>query len=222
VDRIETKGHELAMNVSAETLDLIGRAGIDILAMLLLVGWLYRPSQSMPTMPLVLSSMNAGLFGAVTVFFQAASAFSAGLGFGLFALLSMIRLRSMAFTVKDVAFIFLALILGVINGLPGTNWALLGAVNIGLIAVVALTDSGREFRTTRVMRLTLEQAYSDPTEVRSLLEERLGLQITQIVIQEIDFVRETTELKISYVIDERWGKSEAEEMYDQADRFNWT
>lgn len=210
------------MNVSAETLDLIGRAGIDVLVMLLLVGWLYRGSQSMPTMPLVFSSMNAGLFGAVTVFFQASAAFTAGLGFGLFALLSMIRLRSMAFTVKDVAFIFLALILGVVNGLPGTHWGLLIAVNVSLLAVVVLTDTGRELQTTRVMRLTLEQAYSDPVEVRTLLEERLGLQITQIVIREIDFVRETTDLKISYLIDDRWGKSEAEEMYDPADRFNWT
>lgn len=210
------------MTVSAETLDLIGRAGIDILTMLLLVGWLYRSAQSLPGMPLVMSAFNAGLFGAVTVFFQAGNALSAGLGFGLFAILSMIRLRSMAFTVKDVAFIFLALILGVVNGLPGTPWGLLAAFNIGLLIVVALTDTRRDFRPTRVMRLTLEQAYSDPLEVRALLEERLGLQITQIVIQEIDFVRETTELKVSYVMDERWGKSDAEEMYGTGDRFSWS
>jgi hypothetical protein len=209
------------MNVSAETLDLIGRAGIDILTMLLLVGWLYRSQQSVPSMPMVMSSFNVGLFAAVTIFFQAAGQFTAGLGFGLFALLSMIRLRSMAFTVKDVAYIFLSLILGVVNGLPGTHWGLLAAANLGILIVVALTDTGRELRTTRVMRLTLEQAYSDPLEVRALLEERLGLQIAHIVIREIDFVRETTDLKVSYVIDERWGSSNSEEMYDPADRFNW-
>lgn len=210
------------MNVSADTLDLIGRAGIDLLAMLLLVGWLYRSQQSVNTMPLVLSAMNVGLFGAVTIFFEAAGTFTAGLGFGLFALLSMIRLRSMAFTVKDVAFIFLTLILGVINGLPGTNWVLLASVNLLILVVVAVTDTGRELRTSRVMRLTLEQAYSDPTEVRALLEERLGLQITQIVIREIDFVRETTDLRISYIIDERWGQNNSEEMFDAGDRFNWS
>jgi hypothetical protein len=209
------------MNVSAETLDLIGRAGIDILTMLLLVGRLYRSQQSVPSMPMVMSAFNAGLFAAVTIFFQAAGQFTAGLGFGLFALLSMIRLRSMAFTVKDVAYIFLSLILGVVNGLPGTHWGLLAAANLAILIVVALTDTGRELRTTRVMRLTLEQAYSDPLEVRALLEERLGLQIAQIVIREIDFVRETTDLKVSYVIDERWGSSNSEEMYDPADRFNW-
>ena len=53
------------MNISADNLDLLGRFGIDILAMLMLVGVLYRSQQSVPSMPLVLSALNFGLFGAL-------------------------------------------------------------------------------------------------------------------------------------------------------------
>ena len=153
------------MNISADTLDLLGRFGIDILAMMLLVGVLYRSQQSVPSMPLVLSALNFGLFGALAAI--TAGTFNAAIGFGLFGLLSMLRLRSAAFTIKDVAYTFLALIFGLINGLPDRPIALLIIVNVGILIVVAVTDNSRGDSPTRVMRLTLEHAYSDPAEVRS-------------------------------------------------------
>jgi hypothetical protein len=62
------------------------------------------------------------------------------------------------------------------------------------------------------MRLTLEHAYSDPAEVRTALEQKLGVNVTSIVIEEIDFVRETTQLTVSYEVDEAWGRASAEQM----------
>ena len=53
------------MHFSPDTLDLLTRTGFNILSMLLLVGVLYRPQQSVPSMPLVLSSLNIGLFAAL-------------------------------------------------------------------------------------------------------------------------------------------------------------
>ena len=198
------------MTISADMLDLLGRFGIDILAMLVLVGVLYRSQQSVPSMPLVLSSLNIGLFAALAAITQ--GNFNAAIGFGLFGLLSMLRLRSAAFTIKDVAYTFLALIIGLINGLPERPFVLLIVVNVGLLLVVAITDTTRNEAPTRVMRLTLEHAYSDPVEVRTALEQKLGVTITSIVIEEIDFVRETTQLTVSYEVDEAWGRASAEQI----------
>jgi len=204
------------MVIPQSTIGLTGRAGLDLLTMLILIGWLYRPQKSLPSMPLILSSLNVGIFCAVSAFTAApANLISQSIGFGLFALLSMLRLRSAAFTVKDVAFTFLSLIVGLINALPGINWILILCLDLGIVLVVAFTDTTRETRNTRVMRLTLERAYSDPVEVRAVLQERLGLQIESVIIREIDFVRETTDLRLSYVVDERWGKAMSEEMFDQ-------
>lgn len=198
------------MNISADILDLLGRFGIDVLTMLILVGVLYRSQQSVPSMPLVLSSLNIGLFAALGAMTQ--GNFPAAIGFGLFGLLSMLRLRSAAFTIKDVAYTFLALIIGLINGLPDRPFALLIIINIGLLLVVTVTDNTRGDSPTRVMRLTLEHAYSDPSEVRAALEQKLKVKVTSIVIDEIDFVRETTNLTISYVVDEAWGRASAEQI----------
>lgn len=197
------------MNISAEILDLLGRLGIDILTMLILVGVLYRSQQSVQSMPLVLSSLNIGLFAALGAMTQ--GSFPAAIGFGLFGLLSMLRLRSAAFTIKDVAYTFLALIIGLINGLPDRPFALLIIINIGLLLVVLVTDNTRGDSPTRIMRLTLEHAYSDPAEVRAALEQKLAVNVKGIVIDEIDFVRETTRLTITYVVDPAWGRSDAEQ-----------
>ena len=199
------------MNISADILDLLGRFGIDILTMIILIGWLYRSSQSVPSMPLVLSSLNVGLFAALAAI--TFGHFNAAIGFGLFGLLSMLRLRSAAFTIKDVAYTFLALIFGLINGLPDRPFVLLVVINVGLLLVVAVTDNTRGDSPTRIMRLTLEHAYSDPGEIRAALEQKLAVNVTSIVIEEIDFVRETTQLTISYVVDPAWGRAEAEQMH---------
>jgi len=207
------------MSFSQETIALLGRAGLDLLTLLVLVGWLYKNQQSIPAMPLIFTSLNVGIFAAVTAFTTVGSVLSAGLGFGLFAILQMIRLRSAAFTIKDVSFTFLVLITGLMNALPNMPWTLLGALNLAVILSVAITDSGRDSKITRVMRLTLEKAYSDPMEVRAVLQERLGVTIETVVIKEIDFVRDTTDLRVSYFIDPRWGRSMSEEMAFNPDRF---
>jgi signal transduction histidine kinase len=205
------------MTVSADAVALLGRAGLDLLTLLTLVGWLYKGQQSVPSMPLIFTSLNIGIFAAVTAFTSTPGVLTAGLGFGLFAILQMIRLRSAAFTIKDVAFTFLVLITGLINALPNLDWPLLATLDIVILLAVAVTDTGRDAKVTRVMQLTLEKAYSDPVEVQEMLQERLGLAIESVVIKEIDFVRDTTDLKLSYFIDPAWASSNSEAMSESAE-----
>lgn len=202
------------MSVPADAIALLGRVGLDLLTLLILVGLLYKSKLSLPSMPLIFTSLNVGIFAAVTAFTSLPNVLTAGLGFGLFAILQMIRLRSTAFTVKDVAFTFLVLITGLINALPQLPWILLVALDIGIILAVAVTDTARDTKVTRVMQLRLDKAYSDPLEVMAMLQGRLGVTIESVIIKEIDFVRDTTDLKLSYYVDPAWGASTSEEMTD--------
>jgi hypothetical protein len=204
------------MTVSAEMIDLLGRAALDLLTMLLLVGWLYKSQQSVPSMPLVLCSLNVGIFAAVTVFTAGETPLSAGIGFGLFALLSMLRLRSAAFTIKDVAFTFLILITGLVNSLPATSWGLLISVNLAILLVVLITDTHRESKTTRVMAISIKEAHSDPTALRAAVEEKLGMAVESIVIKEINFVKGITDLKVEYQPDPSLGRAVSESMADNS------
>lgn len=200
------------MTVSADAVALLGRAGLDLLTLLILVGWLYKGQRSAPSMPFLFTSLNLGIFAAVTAFTATRGVLTVGLSFGLFAVLQMIRLRSVRFTVKDVAFTFLALITGLINALPGLPWQLIGCLDLLILVAVAVTGVTRDAEATQIMRLTLDRAYSDPAEIRSVVQERLGLRVESIVIKQIDFVQQTTELQVYYVLDPARKRSTADEV----------
>jgi hypothetical protein len=203
--------------MSAEAANLLIRAAADLLTLLILVGLLYRPQKSVPSMPLVLCALNVGLFTAVTAFIAVGDVVTGGLGFGLFALLSMLRLRSAAFTIKDVAYTFVVLIVGLVNALPIDDWVLLGSANAALILVMGVADTRRSTKSTPVMRMRLDNIYVDPIELRAELEHRLPVTIQSMRLKDVDYVRETTDVLLEYVADDRWGQSSERMLEDRTD-----
>ncbi|MCW2830692.1 MAG: hypothetical protein JWP31_1384 [Aeromicrobium sp.] len=185
---------------SASTAELVARFGIDVLSLLVLVGVLYRRRQSAPAMPLVYTALNVGLFTALTAI--SAGSFKAGIGFGLFGLLSLVRLRSAAFTLKDVAYTFIALVLALVNGLEQRELWLVASLSVILLVAVWVADDSRSQPATRIMRTTLDHLVLDPGDAQRELDERLGVPILSVAIDEIDFVRETTRVSVRYTVDE--------------------
>ncbi|MEO7944110.1 MAG: DUF4956 domain-containing protein, partial [Marmoricola sp.] len=125
--------------------------GIDVLALFTLVGWLYRRRAAAPEMTMVFVTLNIGLHAALTAI--TAGHFPAGVGFGLFGLLSLVRLRSAAFSIKDVAYTFSALVLALVNGLPERHLVLVVVLNVLVLAAVWLVDDSKTRIPTRVLRL---------------------------------------------------------------------
>ena len=178
------------------------RLGLDVLSMLLLVGVLYRRRAAAPEMTLVFTALNIGLFAAVSAI--GSGEFPTGIGFGLFGLLSLVRLRSAAFTLKDVAYTFVALILALVNGLPERNFALVVALDAVLLVAIWLTDESRVTRPTRIVRLTLDRALTDQDAVTEQVRERMGMEPVGLTIDDVDFVRDTTRVRVRVAVDDTW------------------
>lgn len=206
--------------MSQGTLDVglagIGRLGLDVASMLVLVGWLYRRRLAAPEMTLVFTALNIGLFAAVSSI--GTGDFPTGIGFGLFGLLSLVRLRSTAFTLKDVAYTFVALVLALVNGLPERNLLLVVALDALLLGAMWVADESRSNRPTRVMRLTLDQALTDVEAATLELRRRLSVEPLSVAIDEVDLVRETTRLSVRYTVDDSWWQwSDANAAVQRAD-----
>ena len=180
----------------------IGRLGLDVVSMLVLVGWLYRRRVAAPEMTLVFTALNIGLFAAVSSI--GSGDFPTGIGFGLFGLLSLVRLRSAAFTLKDVAYTFVALVLALVNGLPDRNLLVVVALDVVLLVAMWVTDESRSSAPTRVMRLTLDDAFTDVESATVELRRRLALEPLSVTIDEVDFVRETTRVSVRYTVEDSW------------------
>jgi hypothetical protein len=179
---------------------LLARLGTDVVALLILIGVLYRRRQSAPAMPLVFAALNIGLFASLAAI--TAGHFKAGVGFGLFGLLSLVRLRSTSFTLKDVAYTFVALVLGLVNGLDERQLWLVLTLNALLLLVILVADDSRSQPATRVMRLTLDHVVLNPADVAAELSARLSVPVLSAVIDDVDFIRETTRVSVRYPIDE--------------------
>ncbi|MFF7213173.1 DUF4956 domain-containing protein [Streptomyces sp. NPDC008238] len=176
--------------------DLLARGGLDVLALLALVGPLYRRGCPAPQMPLVLTSLNVGLFAAMSA--MGAGAFPAGVGFGLFGMLSLVRLRSTAFTARDVAYTFTALVIALCGGLPQREIWLVVVLDVLVLAAVLVVDDPHAHRPTRVVRLTLDRLYADPGAIHREVVLRFGQEPLAVLVDEVDFVRETTRVSVRY------------------------
>ncbi len=186
------------MNVT-DLLDFAGRLGVDVVSMLLLVGWLYRRRLAAPEMTLVFTALNIGLFAAVSSI--GSGHFPTGVGFGLFGLLSLVRLRSTAFTLKDVAYTFTALVLALVNGLPGRDLLLVVMLDVILLAAMWLVDETRSRQpVTRVVRVTLDHAVDGVEEAADAVRRRFDLEPLDVVLQEVDLVRETTRVAVRFAV----------------------
>jgi len=180
---------------------LIG-LGLDALSLLVLVGWLYRRRAAAPEMTMVFATLNIGLFAAVVAI--GSGDFPVGVGFGLFGLLSLVRLRSAAFTTKDMAYTFTALVLALVNALPERQSWLAVVLDIVLLATVWLVDDSRARPQTRVMRVTLDRAVVEPGAVRLEVERRLGSPPLAVSVEQVDFVRETTVVAVRHEVEPEW------------------
>ena len=175
-----------------------GRVGLDVVTMLLLVGWLYRRRVAAPEMALVFTALNVGLLAAVLTI--GSGDFPTGIGFGLFGLLSLVRLRSAAFTLKDVAYTFVALVLALVNGLPERNLLLVISLDVVLLGAVWLVDDSRSSAPTQVMRMVLDRALTEPAEVGAEVARRLGAAPVSVAVEDVDFVRDVTRVIVRYTV----------------------
>jgi hypothetical protein len=141
-------------------------------------------------------ALNVGIF-AVTVLLVDSTA-GAGLGLGLFGILSIIRLRSDSITQEEIAYYFVALALGLIAGLsPSPQW-LVPALSGALVIVMYVADHPRLTARSQRQTITLDRAYADRNQLEAALELLLGGEIKHLVVLQLDLVADTTMVDVRF------------------------
>jgi hypothetical protein len=170
--------------------------GFDLLAIFLLAYVLYFRRHRRADLLLAYVALNIGIFVAISML--STVRVDIALGFGLFAILSIIRLRSNAVTQQEVAYYFIALVLGLVNGLGLDDRWLVGAMNVLLLAVMSIVDSAPLRDRARRVDITLDVVHDDDSALVADLERRLGGRVTHHVVNEIDYVRDTMVVDVRY------------------------
>jgi hypothetical protein len=120
------------------------------------------------------------------------------LGFGLFAILSIIRLRSTSVTQQEVAYYFVALVMGLVNGMDIPDRRLVVLINVLLLSAMAIVDSKALRERTRRMDVHLDAVHADDASLVADLEQRLGGTVLHHEVNDVDYVRRTMLVDVRY------------------------
>jgi len=170
----------------------------NAIAILIMVFCLYFPRHGRKDMVVALFGINVGVLG--VSFTLADAAVSAGLGLGLFGVLSIIRLRSNELGQQEIAYYFCALALGLVGGVNVDSWispVLMGAI----IAILFIGDHPQLFSRSRHQIMRLDTAYTDEAALRTDLETMLSGKIRRLQIQRVDLVNNSTVVDVRYTSD---------------------
>jgi hypothetical protein len=176
--------------------DVLLRLAIDVVAISALVYGLFYPRHRRMDLVVVYALFNLGLFIALTVI--SGGEVSMGVGFGLFAVLSIVRLRSEPFSNRELAYFFVALVLALVCAIDIGDTVVTGALAAIALLAAYVIDHPRLSRPAKSMEVTLELVFSDTEMLRRHLEERLNARVLSVTVREIDYVRETTRAAVRY------------------------
>jgi hypothetical protein len=174
--------------------DVLLRLAIDVVAIGALAYGIYYRRHGRRDLVVIYSMFNIGLFLALVVIMS--GDISVAVGFGLFAVLSIVRLRSEPFTNGELAYLFLALVIGLVTGIDIGSIGLTVLLSALALVAAAVIDHPRLLRQTRQLQITLETIPSDPDTLRRHVEERLNARVYECHVLEIDYVRETTRVSV--------------------------
>lgn len=168
-------------------------AAIDIAAMAVLVCGVYYPRYRRGDLVVAFFGVNVGVLGVATVL--AATDVGAGVGMGLFGVLSIIRLRSTEISQREVAYFFAALALGLVCGVAPTP-VLAGFVAALIVATLAIADGA--IKTTDSQQVVVDRAIADVDELTERVEDLTGSTVALLEVLKLDTVNDTTLVDVRF------------------------
>ena len=169
----------------------------DLAAIAVLTFGVYFPRHHRRDLVVAFLGVNIGVLATAIVLGN--STVGAGLGLGLFGVLSIIRLRSDEIAQHEVAYYFAALALGLLAGLSSAPTVLATALMALILATLFVADHPRLFRRYRQQTVHLDVAYTDEEALRTHLEVLLKGRIVNLVVKHVDLVNDTTLVEVRYV-----------------------
>ena len=186
------------MPVSASFPDLLLRLAIDVAALVVLLrgGFLRRGGD--PSRLLMLVAFNVVLFLIAHLLNQVEM--TMGAAFGLFAVFSMLRVRTEGISSRDMTYLFLGIALGLVTAVANPGPVMLALLAAFLPLVALLLESGwivpvetsHEVIYDRVALL----APGARAELLADLKARTGIPVARVEIQRIDLLKDVAHLQV--------------------------
>jgi len=161
---------------------------IDVIAIFFVAYLIYFRRHYRRDLLMAYTTLNIGLFLVMTII--SVQSASIGVGFGLFAMLSIIRIRSEEFSITELSYVFMVLVIGLINAFGvsqaeptlASNLFLL-TLNLVAVFVIYIMDHPRLLRGVGQQQITLDTIHATEQSLRADLERRLNVQVLDYAIR---------------------------------------
>lgn len=176
---------------------------LNFLAAFIIVRFVYYPRSRCNNYVFTFLAFNTviyfimGLFTSIEI--------SIGAGFGLFALFSILRYRTETVPIREMTYLFVMAALPILNSIFWTSGQLDRMLIVDILVLVVMWFLDREWgfnREQSQMNVVYEKIDLIKREKRDEmiadLSDRTGLEVTDVEVQNINFLRDVAEVRITY------------------------
>ncbi len=202
-----------ALWLSVNTLDvlLLNLAGMQALglklalnltAAMIIVLLIYRPANDKPEYTFTYLIFNILIF--FICHLMTSVDLGIGFGFGLFALFSIMRYRTMTISIKDMTYLFALVCLAVMNSISATEFSVVELLLINAFIVTSIFVAEKVFfrQVYDVKKVTYE--YVDrikPENEHELIEDletRTGRKVVKIDVLAMNYLNDSASLRVYF------------------------
>jgi hypothetical protein len=132
------------------------------------------------------------------------SELSVGVGFGLFAIFSLLRYRTSTMPTREMTYLFVLIALPVVNSIliRSGAWGVLAGVGLIVCAVLFVLERewGFHYESSQSVRYDRIELITPQNRAALLddLRQRTGLPIKRVSIGRLNFLNDTAELQVFY------------------------
>lgn len=193
---------DVATTTANEYIELITRFGINIIAVFILVRVIYYSTHRNKDFLFTFFLFN--LLNFLICVLLSTTKIKIGFAFGLFAIFSIMRYRTVMVPIKEMGYFFVCVAIGIINALASTDnhYIVLIICNLFILLLITVLDRFLTLTHENVKEITYERIdliHPDKREeMKADLITRTGLPIHRIEIKTINFLRDAAYLNVFY------------------------
>jgi hypothetical protein len=181
-------------------IELAIRFAINATAMLcLMFGMFYRRYRD-KELTTTAAMFNIFAFAVLTIL--SSVEFSIAAGFGLFAILALFSLRSETISKIEISYFFGSIAIAVICSVLGTGLGFVTLIVVFVLISAWLLDHPNIMQSADSAKLTLDRIeahmLADPIKMRADLSERLGVEVMNFQVIELNYVNDLARLNVFY------------------------
>ncbi len=185
-----------------EYFEIIMRFGVNLLAMFILVRLIYYTTHKNKDYLFTFFLFNILIF--IICLLLGSTKIKMGFAFGLFAIFSIIRYRTVTVPIKEMGYFFTCVALGLVNALAETdgNFYVIIACNATVVLLTLFLDRyiGLKHENSKEIvyeRINLIQP-DKREEMLQDLRKRTGLPIHRVEVRNVNFLRDTANIYAYY------------------------